>query len=106
MVADHAEALLNRTWRPALSVIGAEGLPPVANAGNVLRPKTSLQLSLRLPPPVDGVGATAVLKRVLEADPPLGATVRFDGESGSTGWNAAATAPWLAHAIEQASTRF
>jgi acetylornithine deacetylase/succinyl-diaminopimelate desuccinylase-like protein len=106
MVADHAEALLNRTWRPALSVIGAEGLPPVANAGNVLRPKTSLQLSLRLPPPVDGAGATATLKRVLEADPPLGATVRFDGESGSTGWNAAATAPWLAQAIEQASTRF
>src|SRR5450755_3355526 len=36
MASDHAEALLNRTWRPALSVIGADGLPPIANAGNVL----------------------------------------------------------------------
>ena len=54
MVTDRAEALLNRTWRPALSVIGADGLPSIANAGNVLRPQTSLKLSLRLPPPVDG----------------------------------------------------
>ncbi len=54
MIADHAEALLNRTWRPALSVTGADGFPAIADAGNVLRPRTSLKLSLRLPPPVDG----------------------------------------------------
>ena len=57
--ADRAEALLNRTWRPALSVIGADGLPPIANAGNVLRPRTSLKLSLRIPPTLDGERATA-----------------------------------------------
>ena len=106
MLADRAEAMLNRTWRPALSVIGADGLPPIASAGNVLRPKTSLQLSLRLPPTVDGPGATTILKRLLEADPPHGATVRFDGETGATGWNAPATAPWLARAIDEASMRF
>ena len=42
MVADPAEAILNRTWRPFLSVLGANGLPPIANAGNVLRPYTEL----------------------------------------------------------------
>jgi len=105
MVAERGQALLNRTWRPALSVIGADGLPPIANAGNVLRPQTSLQLSLRLPPPIDGVGATQVLKRILEADPPHGAIVRFEGETGATGWNAPATEPWLARAIEEASLR-
>jgi acetylornithine deacetylase/succinyl-diaminopimelate desuccinylase-like protein len=105
MVADRAEACLNRTWRPALSIIGADGLPPIANAGNVLRPTTSLQLSLRLPPTIDGAGATAALKRLLEADPPHGATVRFDGESGATGWNAAPTEPWLSRALEEASSR-
>jgi acetylornithine deacetylase/succinyl-diaminopimelate desuccinylase-like protein len=42
--ADSKELILNRTWRPALSVIGAEGLPPAANAGNVLRPFTELKL--------------------------------------------------------------
>jgi acetylornithine deacetylase/succinyl-diaminopimelate desuccinylase-like protein len=105
MVADRAEACLNRTWRPALSVIGADGLPPIADAGNVLRPSTSLQLSLRLPPTVDGTAATAALKRLLEADPPHGASVRFDGESGATGWNAPATEAWLARALDAASSR-
>ncbi len=43
MVARRAEALLNRTWRPALSIIGADGLPAIADAGNVLRPRTVAQ---------------------------------------------------------------
>jgi acetylornithine deacetylase/succinyl-diaminopimelate desuccinylase-like protein len=104
MVGDHAEALLNRTWRPALSITGADGLPAIENAGNVLRPRTSLKLSLRLPPTLDGETATRRLKTLLEADPPHGATVRFEGESGASGWNAPATAPWLAAALEAAST--
>jgi len=106
MVADHAEACLNRTWRPALSIIGADGLPGIASAGNVLRPMTSLQLSLRLPPPIDGAGAVAALKRLLEADPPHGATVRFASEGGATGWNAPATERWLAGALDAASSRY
>jgi hypothetical protein len=72
VVSDRTEALLNRTWRPALSITGAGGLSALADAGNVLRPQTSLKLSLRLPPPVSGEKATQVLKRVLEADPPYG----------------------------------
>jgi acetylornithine deacetylase/succinyl-diaminopimelate desuccinylase-like protein len=106
MISDRAEALLNRTWRPALSVIGADGFPPIADAGNVLRPRTALKLSLRLPPPIDGAGAAQALKDLLEADPPHGATVRFDADEGATGWNAPPTAPWLARALEQASRTF
>jgi len=106
MVTDRAEALLNRTWRPALSVVGADGLPPSANAGNVLRPQTSLKLSLRLPPPIDGDYASQHLKRLLEADPPYGASVHFDGESGATGWNAPPTQAWLGSAIDEASSLF
>src|SRR5512146_59146 len=41
MAADLAELVLNRTWRPALSITGAEGLPTLGNAGNVLRPFTA-----------------------------------------------------------------
>ena len=106
MVTDRAEALLNRTWRPALSVIGADGLPSSANAGNVLRPQTSLKLSLRLPPPIDGDLASQHLKRLLEADPPYGANVHFDDESGATGWNAPPTQAWLGSAIDEASSLF
>ena len=106
MVTDRAEALLNRTWRPALSVVGADGLPSSANAGNVLRPQTSLKLSLRLPPPIDGDHASQHLKRLLEADPPYGANVHFDHESGATGWNAPPTQAWLGRAIDEASSLF
>ncbi len=106
MVGGRAEALLNRTWRPALSVIGADGLPPVADAGNVLRPRTVLQLSLRLPPTVDGDVATKAMKEILEADPPHGAVVKFAPDGGATGWNALPTVPWLAAAVDDVSRRF
>jgi acetylornithine deacetylase/succinyl-diaminopimelate desuccinylase-like protein len=106
MVADHAEAMLNRTWRPALSVIGADGFPAIADAGNVLRPRTALKLSLRLPPTVDGSSAANALKRLLEADPPHGATVRFNADESATGWNAPPTAPWLERALDEASRKF
>jgi acetylornithine deacetylase/succinyl-diaminopimelate desuccinylase-like protein len=106
MPANPTEAVLNRTWRPALSVIGADGLPPIASAGNVLRPRTALKLSLRLPPTRDGAQATAALKRLLEADPPAGATVSFTPDQGATGWNAPPTALWLAQALAEASQAF
>src|SRR5436190_8827116 len=106
MVDGHAEALLNRTWRPALSVTGADGLPAIADAGNVLRPRTALKLSLRLPPPVDGSAAREALRQLLESDPPHGASVRFESDEGATGWNAPPTAPWLAKALDEASQAF
>ena len=106
MAGDRTEALLNRTWRPALSVTGADGLPAIADAGNVLRPQTSLKLSLRLPPTVDGASALSCLKRLLEAAPPHGAAVSFTAESVATGWNAPPTAAWLANAVDDASMRF
>lgn len=106
VVEGRAEAELNRTWRPALSVIGADGLPPIASAGNVLRPRTALKLSLRLPPTVDGTAATQAMKRILEADPPYGARVAFAPDQGATGWAAPPTAPWLDAALQDASRRF
>jgi acetylornithine deacetylase/succinyl-diaminopimelate desuccinylase-like protein len=103
MVTDPAEAVLNRTWRPFLGVVGANGMPPIANAGNVLRPYTELKLSLRIPPLVDGGQATRDLKRILEADPPYGASVTFEPDQGATGWNAPPSAPWLLSAAHNAS---
>jgi acetylornithine deacetylase/succinyl-diaminopimelate desuccinylase-like protein len=100
---DPVEAILNRTWRGALSVTGAEHLPGLASAGNVLRPKTTLKLSLRLPPTVDAAAASAALGRILEQDPPHGARVRFEPEAPANGWNAPATAHWLQEAVEAAS---
>jgi acetylornithine deacetylase/succinyl-diaminopimelate desuccinylase-like protein len=96
--------LLAGTWEPALAIIGAAGFPALADAGNVLRPQTSLKLSLRIPPTLDATRAVHRLTEILEADPPYGANVRFQG-SGSPGWDAPQSEPWLLDAIHAASRR-
>ncbi|WP_058616102.1 M20/M25/M40 family metallo-hydrolase [Tepidimonas taiwanensis] len=100
---DPVEALLNRTWRPTLSVTGAEGLPPLRDAGNVLRPYTAFKLSLRLPPLVDAAQAAQRLKALLEDNAPYQARVTFEPEGAANGWNAPDTAPWFAQALHVAS---
>jgi acetylornithine deacetylase/succinyl-diaminopimelate desuccinylase-like protein len=109
------ELILNRTWRPTLSVIGIEdGLPPAVDPqsgrrpapGNVLRPQTTLHLSVRLPPTVEADDVVPRLKKLLEADPPYGAKVELNIAKGSTGWEAPALAPWLGTAIDAASKTY
>jgi acetylornithine deacetylase/succinyl-diaminopimelate desuccinylase-like protein len=106
MTTDLLDAVLNRTWRPALSVTGAEGLPPLDSAGNVLRPRTAVKLSLRVPPTMDVAAATERLTEILTADPPYGAKVSFHAEQGGAGWNAPELAPWLEAAAERASQTY
>ena len=106
MADDLTELVLNRTWRPALSVTGADGLPPLSSAGNVLRPFTSVKLSLRLPPTLEGKRGGELLQEALLRDPPNGAEVSLALEKASTGWNAPAMAPWLERAIDAASEEF
>ena len=106
MAEDLADLVLNRSWRPMLAVTGADGLPTPANAGNVLRPKTVLALSLRLPPTVQAEGAAAVLKTLLEKDPPYDAKVSFEYGQAATGWHAPRTADWLEKALEESSSKY
>jgi acetylornithine deacetylase/succinyl-diaminopimelate desuccinylase-like protein len=105
---DPVRGLLNRTWRPTLSVTGVDGFPDLGNAGNVLRPHTAFKLSLRLPPLVDGNEASIKLKALLEDNAPYNAKVTFhaDGRAGAlgaTGWNAPDLSPWLEGALNRAS---
>ncbi len=103
MGENNMERLLNRAWRPMLSITGVDGIPSLAHAGNVLRPHTALKLSMRLPPTVDGEEATRKMKATLEADPPYGAKVSFESDQAATGWNAPAVAPWLHDSLDKAS---
>jgi len=100
---DPAAQLLARTWQPALAYIGADGLPPTGQAGNVLRPATTLGLSFRLPPTVDPEVATAAVERALTADPPQGAEITVERDHAAAGWAAPAFSPWLLQALDQAS---
>jgi acetylornithine deacetylase/succinyl-diaminopimelate desuccinylase-like protein len=102
---DPTELIINNSWRPTLAVTGADGLPPLVSAGNVLLPELALKLSLRLPPTCDAERATQAVREALERDPPYGAQVRFEVPAGSAtgGWNAPAFAPWLKDSIGRAS---
>jgi acetylornithine deacetylase/succinyl-diaminopimelate desuccinylase-like protein len=100
---DPIELVLNRTWRAALAVTGADGLPPLESAGNVQRPRTALKLSMRLPPLVDGETAAEAMKEILERDPPYSARVAFKYDSASSGWNAPPGAAWFEKALDVAS---
>jgi acetylornithine deacetylase/succinyl-diaminopimelate desuccinylase-like protein len=103
---DPTELLLNSTWKPTLTVTGAEGLPALGSAGNVLLPRVALKLSLRLPPTLDAAAAGACVKAALERQPPYGARVRFEVASSLGGWDAPPLAPWLERALEGASQAF
>jgi acetylornithine deacetylase/succinyl-diaminopimelate desuccinylase-like protein len=103
MAEDHAELVLNRTWRPTLSFTGMGGFPALANAGNVLRPGSALKLSFRLPPTADSEVCSAEVQRIFESDSPYGAKVTFSPDKSANGWNATPLAPWLDEVLKQSS---
>lgn len=98
-----AELILNRTWRPAMSVIGCDGLPALENAGNVTLPSLTVKLSMRLPPTCDATTAANALKKALEENPPFGAHINCSIPESASGWNAPIEAPWLVTAASLAS---
>jgi len=100
------ELLLNNTWRPNVTVTGADGLPELVNAGNVMLPGTTLKLSFRLPPTCDADKAAAAVKTALETDTPPLAKVHFEVESTMGGWNAPEISHWLQASMQDASQAF
>ena len=51
-----------RAWKPQMTVTGIDGLPPCEKAGNVLRPETTIKMSIRIPPTLDAKKACERLK--------------------------------------------
>lgn len=100
---DPIDAQLATCWRPALEVIGMDGVPDLADAGNVVRPHTTAALSFRLPPTCEPQQAIQALADVIESDPPNGARVTFTVHESAPGWNANPTEQWLQHALDDAS---
>jgi acetylornithine deacetylase/succinyl-diaminopimelate desuccinylase-like protein len=98
-----AERAVRVAWRGSLAVVGADGLPPSADAGAVLLPFTTLKLVVRLPPTADPDAAGEAISRALTSDPPYGSTVEWDAVPPAGGWAAPPPAPWLAQALDDAS---
>lgn len=104
--SDEVELVLNRTWRPSLSIVGQDGVPSCQAGGNVLRPYTSLKLSFRLPPTLPAEEASELIKKTLSENPPYGAKVTLDFEEAATGWNAPKLEPWLIECLDDVSNTF
>jgi len=103
---DLTELILNRTWRAALEITGADGLPSLGDAGNVLRPVTALKLSMRLPPTADADAAAEAVTEAVQTNTPYGTRVQFEAEKSADGWNAPAVADWLQTSLESASSNW
>ena len=91
---------------PALSITGIDGMPAIANAGNVLRSHTAVRLSLRTPPSVEPKDVFDWLQKELTRDAPYGATVSFTLEKAQKSWASPPLSAWLGDAMESALQSF
>jgi acetylornithine deacetylase/succinyl-diaminopimelate desuccinylase-like protein len=82
---DLAQLILNRTWRPALAITGAAGLPLLETAGNVLLPSIAIKLSMRLAPNCDAQQAQQAIAKCLTHNPPYQADICYQAQDSATG---------------------
>uniref|UniRef100_A0A7S3MZR0 Uncharacterized protein n=1 Tax=Strombidium inclinatum TaxID=197538 RepID=A0A7S3MZR0_9SPIT len=97
---------LDSQWNAFLSVTGADGLPPIQSAGNVVRPTTSIRLSMRLPPAVNHEDATPALEKILQENVPYNAKVTLTRVGAGNGWCKKDYEPWLDESMKVASQHF
>ena len=100
---DPLELLLKNGWQPTLSILGAEGLPPVKEAGALIRPSTTLKLSFRIPPGVDAQKAAEDAVALVTTNVPSKAKVTVANLHAEPGFEAPAGAEWLDAAWSKAS---
>jgi len=74
-VNDPLDIFLTMNLSPSLSIIGADGIPSIQDAGNVLRTNTDLKISIRTPPGISAEKVAVKVQELLEKDPPNGAHV-------------------------------
>lgn len=103
---DRAKMYLGNVWEPNMSITGADGLPTVSMAGNVVRASTSVRVSMRLPPAMNPQEAEAAMRKKLTEDVPYGAEVTIGGGHAGSGWCMKELTPELSAAIKQAGADF
>lgn len=93
--------LLNQTWKPQLAVIGANALPEIDIAGNVLRTHTAVKLSFRIPAHVNARTALESVINTLTKKPPFNAIVTVENSLAHDGWDAPAEEVWFMDCAEK-----
>jgi acetylornithine deacetylase/succinyl-diaminopimelate desuccinylase-like protein len=105
-VKDPLDIFLTMNLAPSLSIIGADGIPSIQDAGNVLRTNTDLKVSIRTPP---GISADEVAKKVqalLEANPPNGAHVSAEMTEVADGFLSPELPEKLSDMLEKSGKKF
>jgi hypothetical protein len=72
----------------------------------VLRPETTIKLSLRLPPTINSKEALEDFQKILLENPPYGSQVTLSNLRHADGWNANKNEPYFDQAIINASKVF
>lgn len=103
---DLKKMYLNTNWNANLAITGADGLPPIQTAGNVVRASTSVRISMRLPPTMDPAVAEAAMRAKLTTNVPYNAKVTLTGGHVGRGWCMQELSDWLDKAIKQAGADF
>ena len=101
------EALyMENTWRPNVSITGAEGLPPMSAAGNVVRSKTKVRISMRQSPGADARKMKEVLLQKLTTDVPYNAKITIEGDHTGNGWLMKELDPSMKKIVDEAAAAF
>ncbi len=97
------DIMFNMTWKPALTVIGMEGLPSIDHAANVVTKEVKFALSMRIPPNIDTELAAKSIEEALLNEPPYGAHIEWTDVSVLPGWAMTAENPKNEELIDKAS---
>ncbi|KAL4468361.1 hypothetical protein ABPG72_012255 [Tetrahymena utriculariae] len=97
------QAYINNTWKATLCTVGADGFPQTCNAGNVLRPDTTLKLSIRLPPTLNVENAKQRFIKLFTENVPYNAQVTIKNMTEMPGWNCPHIESYLQKSIQKAS---
>ena len=97
----------SKLWsKPNATVIGIDGPPSIADAGNVLMPKASAKVALRIAPGADPEAELAALMEYLKANAPWGVKVDVTRVKASDAFLAPKGGPAMDAAAESLSAAY
>ncbi len=105
-VNDPLDVFLTMTLKPSLSIIGADGIPSIQDAGNVLRTHTDLKISIRTPPGINASTVAQKVQKLLETNPPYGAHVSAKMTEVADGFLSPDLPESISNMLEKAGQKF
>ena len=105
-VTNPLDIVMSMNLKPSLSIIGADGIPSIQDAGNVLRTNTELKISIRTPPGIRAREVSSKVQSLLESNPPNGAHVEAKMTEVADGFLSPKLPENISSALEDACRKF